>query len=183
MPHRRPHPNRLTDCMRAGDLRAIDILAREHADRLLAVASRCCRRPVDAEDAVQQGLLEAAVHLESWEGRGDPLAWLSSLVAHSCYRLNRGRKNDPQLHTVDVESPCACADPEAQALQRERHGHVSRALQALARPDRLALLMALDGWTGPEIAAEFGCSPNAVRSRLKRARARLREDLRHTLDA
>ena len=174
--HDEPSVNdRLIDLMRAGDLAAVDLMAREHGERLAAVARRCCRRPDDVADAVQQGLLEAVRSLDSWEGRGSPLAWLGSLVAHSCYRMNRGRKNDPALHQDDDGLPCGRCDPEQAAARRQEVDRVAAAIDGLPRPDRLALLLALDGWTGPEIAEEFGCSPNAVRSRLRRARQSVRE--------
>ena len=141
--------DRLIDLMRAGDLAAVDLMAREHGERLAAVARRCCRRPDDVADAVQQGLLEAVRSLDSWEGRGSPLAWLGSLVAHSCYRMNRGRKNDPALHQDDDGVPCGRCDPEQAAARRQEVERVAAAIDGLPRPDRLALLLALEGWTGP----------------------------------
>ena len=51
-------------------------------------------------------------------------------------------------------------------------------LLALPATDRAVLLLAeAEGWTGPEIAAELGASPNAVRTRLSRARRAVRERL------
>jgi len=167
----------LLQLMRAGDIAALDRLTTCYGPRLAAVARRCCRRPDDAEDAVQQALLEAGRVRDRWPGVRDPLAWLATLVSRSCGRLNRGMANDPARHEAGVELPCTCASPEAQAADRELGEQLSRSLARLKRTDRCVLLLAAEGWTGPEIAAELQISADAVRSRLKRARRLVREDL------
>lgn len=163
--------------MRAGDIAALDQLSICYGQRLAAVARRCCRRPDDAEDAVQQALLEAGRVRARWSGVRDPLAWLATLVSRSCGRLNRGMANDPSRHEDGVELPCACASPEAQAADHELGLRLSASLARLNRTDRVVLLLTAEGWTGPEIASELEISPDAVRSRLKRARQAVRADM------
>ena len=163
--------------MRAGDIAALERLTGCYGPRLVAVARRSCRRPDDAEDAVQQALLEAGRVRARWSGVRDPLAWLATLVSRSCGRMNRGRANDPALHAVDVELPCTCSSPEVQAADRELGERLSAGLGRLSKTDRVVLLLSSEGWTGPEIADELGITPDAVRSRLKRARRTVREEL------
>lgn len=163
--------------MRAGDIAALDRLTTCYGPRLAGVARRCCRRPDDAQDAVQQALLEAGRSRDRWSGVRDPLAWLATLVSRSCGRLNRGMANDPARHEAEVELPCTCASPEAQAADRELGERLSRSLARLNRTDRVVLLLSAEGWTGPEIARELQISADAVRSRLKRARRLVRDDL------
>lgn len=163
--------------MRAGDIQALDRLSTCYGPRLASVARRRCRRPEDAEDAVQLALLEAGRARARWAGVRDPLAWLATLVSRSCGRLNRGAANDPDRHNADVELPCTCASPEAQAADHELGEQISRGLARLSRTDRVVLLLAAEGWTGPEIATELGLSADAVRSRLKRARRSVAESL------
>lgn len=162
--------------MRAGDVQALDALARRYGPELVAVARRCCRSAADVEDAVQQAFVEASAHITSYRGDGAPVAWISRLVARSCYRMNRGRKNDPRLHDDLGEHSLVSSDrdPEAEAIRTELGARLSGALMTLKRTDRLVLLLSVEGWTGAEIAEEFGLTDNAVRSRLKRARAQLR---------
>ncbi len=170
-----PSAEDLQRLMQAGDAEALDRLARAYGPRLLAVARRHCRSPHDAEDAVQQALENAGAALRSYRGEGSALAWLSVLVARSCSRMNRDPRNDP-LRTVhdDVERPCACEDPEAVAERRELAEVLGAALMTLSRTDRLAFLLATEGYTSEEIAAQFGLTDDAVRSRIKRARKALR---------
>ena len=171
--------------MHAGDAAALDQLARACGPRLLAVARRCCRSPHDAEDAVQQALVSASSSMQGYRGDGSPIAWLSTLVARSCFRMNRAAHNDPArtVHTEDVDGwSCAdCADPAQQAerreLEREIGDALGAALMTLSRTDRIAFLLAAEGWSSDAIARHFSLTSDAVRSRLKRARKILRERL------
>ena len=184
--------------VRSGDLQALDRMTRCHGERLLAVGRRYCRDGADAEDAVQDALLAAGRHLESFRGDGSVEGWLVRMVANACHHMRRGRKNARHLHTslltpggaagresdessqLDVgaalESPDAT--PEQRAMAGELALAVGSALQELDATNRaIVLLSEAEGWTGPEIAAELGLTPGAVRVRLTRARSRLRERL------
>lgn len=167
--------------MQRGDLRALDLLARAYGDRLLAVARRRCDLEGDAEDAVQQALLAAGRAMTGFRGDGSPLAWLSTLVARSCYRMNR----KATATVAEVEVPCTCEDPAAVAERRELAAALGEALMTLSRTDRLAFLLSVEGVTSAEIAERFALTHDAVRSRLKRARKVLRAALqeRDTLTA
>jgi RNA polymerase sigma-70 factor (ECF subfamily) len=165
-----PDLGALLALMQAGDLRALDQLVRAYGRRLLAVARRRCRRAADAEDAVQQALLAASSAMTSYRGEGSPLAWLATLVSRSCYRLNEGLA--PPAEAGD--RPCGCEDPERVAERAELGVRLGGALMRLSRTDRLAFVLAAEGFTSGEIAERFGLSADGVRSRLKRSRKRLR---------
>jgi RNA polymerase sigma-70 factor (ECF subfamily) len=164
----------LAALMRAGDLAALERFSRCYGARLIAVARRSCRGVDDAEDAVQDALMEASRTMESYRGEGSPLAWMSTLVVRRCGRMGRGRRNDPALHVPDVDVVCGCTSPEIQASDRVMGERLSAALLSLSETDRYAVMLADQGYTGPEIAEELGLTPNAVRGRLKRSRAALR---------
>lgn len=163
----------LLELMQNGDLRALDHLARAYGDRLLAVARRRCDLREDAEDAVQQALLAAGTAMTGFRGEGSPLAWLSTLVARTCWRMNR--KAAPTAEVADV--PCTCDDPAVVAERRELGTTLGDALMTLSRTDRLAFLLAAEGLTSVEIAERFSLTSDAVRGRLKRARKLLRAAL------
>ncbi len=171
-------PDRLAALVRAGDLAALDTLTRCHGDRLLAVARRWCRSEAEAEDAVQDALLAAGTHLGDWRGDGSVEGWVVRMVARACGRMRRGRKNDAALHTTELdvvaESPDAAWLTERADLTRA----LGEALVQLSPEDRAVLVLAeAEGWTGPEIAARTGLTPEAVRTRLSRARKRARAHL------
>lgn len=160
--------------MQRGDIRALDHLARAYGDRLLAVARRRCDLREDAEDAVQQALLAAGTAMTGFRGEGSPLAWLSTLVARTCYRMNRQATATAEV----VDIPCTCDDPAEVAERRELGAALGEALMSLSRTDRLAFLLSAEGVTSVEIAERFSLSHDAVRSRLKRVRKLLREALK-----
>lgn len=170
----RARAEELLELMQRGDVRALDVLAREYGKRLLAVARRQCHLAADAEDAVQQALLAASSAMTSFRGEATPLAWLSTLVARSCSRLNARASQ----HAPEVEVPCTCADSAEGRQVSERLG---AALMKLSRTDRLAFLLSVEGFTSVEIAERFALTSDAVRGRLKRARKLLRDELGDTL--
>lgn len=144
-------------------------------DRLTSVANRYCRTTVDAEDAVQDALVNAALNLEQWRGEGRIESWLTTLVVNACARMRRGRKNNPLLHTTDVALPGG-SDPEDTAAQEELSRFLQDGLLGLSPTARtIVLLSDVEGWKAPELAAHLGMTPGAVRSQLARARAALRQ--------
>ena len=131
----------------------------------------------DAQDAVQDALLSAVTHLDSFRAEGRIDAWLSRMVANACQRMRRGRKNDPGLHEPDAELT-APDDPETEAMRARLAATIQEALLELPAQDRaLVLLAEVEGWTGPELAEHLGRSPGAIRTKLARLRARLRARL------
>jgi len=172
------NPERLTRLALGGDPEAMDQITRCYAERLLAAGRRHCRTTDDADDAVQDALLVATVELDTFRGDGSLEGWLVRLVATACARRRRGRKNDPALHdseiavTSDIESPEDAADRHAVGALLES------ALLELSVDDRHLLLLAeVEGMTAPEVAERLGITAGAVRTRLSRLRARLRQTL------
>lgn len=171
-------PAELTALMRAGDNAALERLTRCQGERLLAVGRRYCRDEQDAQDAVQDALVSASTHLADFRGEGSAEGWVLRMVARACGRMRRGRRNDPALHVGDVESLVGEDDPESLAGRAHIAEALGAALLDLPAKDRAVLLLAeAEGWTGPEIAAELGVTPNAVRTRLSRARRAVRDRL------
>ena len=170
-------PDELATLAKAGDLAAIDRMTRCFGDRLMRVARRSCRSEVEAEDAVQDALLSAATHLDQFRGDGRIDSWLSRMVVTACGRLRRGQKNDAGLHSTEVEL-LAEGSPELEAARIELAGKLVEAMSALDARDRSLIILAdVEGWKANEVAERVGMTHGAVRTRLSRARRRLREEL------
>lgn len=173
-------PHKIALLVRSGDIEAVDRLTRCFGDRLIAVGQSRCKTSADAEDAVQDALLAASEHLGDFRGEGSVEGWLVRMVVNACHRMRRGRKNDPSLHEVEATLVGDGAGPDELAGRGEMAIALGRALEGLAPKDRAILLMAeIEDWRGPEIAKELGMTPGAVRSRLSRARGRIRSELVH----
>jgi len=168
----------LVRLVQGGDIDALDAITRCFGDRLLAIGRRTCRDDEEARDAVQDALLSAGTHLLSFRGEGSVEGWLARMVQNACFRMRRGRKNDPSLHRTDLDLQSRGDDPEQASYRSEAAEALGRALLSLSPMDRAILLLAEgEGWTGPEIAERMGLTPGAVRTRLTRMRGRLREEL------
>ncbi len=174
------NPNEIVRLMRAGDMEALERLTHCYGTRLLAAGRRYCGDEDRAQDAVQDTLLAAGSRLSDFRGDGSVEGWLVRMVANFCRRSRRGRKNDPGLHLdVELAAPVSAApSPEDDAARGQLLLLLGEALESLPTRDRAMLLLAdAEDWKAPEIAKELGMTPAAVRTRLSRARRKLREGL------
>lgn len=161
-----------------------ELLAGCFHEELGRQARRRCRDEALAEDAAQEALLTALESLGAFRGDGSLEGWLRRLVVSACSRLRRGRKNDPAwnrpLDEAGESSAAATADPgqESAVLLAERIQLLEEALAELGDESR-AMLLLHEGQEVPldELATRFGTTVDGVKSRLKRARARVRARL------
>ncbi len=172
---------RLTALVRSGDVQALDALSRCFGERLLTVGRRRCRDEESARDAVQDAYVAAGTHLSQFRGDGSLEGWLVRMVSNACTRMRRGRKNDARLHVPVDDAPVTVSQgeaPDEAAMRGEVLQALGDALLTLEPRDRTMILLAdAEGWTAPEIAAATDLSAGAVRTRLSRARRRLRAHL------
>lgn len=148
-------------------------------------ALRMCRNEADADDVLQDTLLSVATHLDQYEARSSMPSWAFALTRSACARRRRGKKNQPG-ENADILGGHATEEPgpEDQAVSTETRAIVSRALDGLSEDYREVLLLRdAEGLSAPEAAASLGISVDALKSRLHRARAALREALRPVLEA
>ncbi len=174
-------PDELVQLMRNGDLAALERMTHCYGERLLAVGRRYCRDEEEAKDAVQDAILAAGMNLAKFRGDGSVEGWLVRMVANSCRRMRRGQKNSAALHVEFDERTHARERPESpedDAVRGEFLRLLGDAFLHIQHHDRVLILLAdAEGWKASEIAAEFDMTPAAVRTRLSRARRRLREHL------
>ncbi|MBW2735597.1 MAG: sigma-70 family RNA polymerase sigma factor [Deltaproteobacteria bacterium] len=175
--------DKMITLMRAGDIQALDHMTRCFGRRLLDVGRRYCRTETEAEDAMQDALLAAGKHLQNFRAEGSIEGWLVRMVTNACHHLRRGRKNNPVLHDAGAVLLSSNHSPEQAAQAGQLSMALGDALLSLTPDDRTIVLLAeAEGWTGPEIAEKLELSAGAVRVRLSRARAKLREKLEAALD-
>ncbi len=154
------------------------------SDRLEEFARYVCRDDATGKDAFQDAMIAAMTHLDSYRGDSPIEGWLRRIVVSACSRIRRGLKNDPAMNRPleDVEGGRAMADSKAdqelQFLLKERLELLSREIDNLDEPNR-SLLRRHDVEEVPiaDLAAEFEMTAEAVKSRLKRGRAQVRERL------
>lgn len=156
----------------ADDTRGLTRLFDRHERRLLGHASRIVAVRDDAKDAVAIALFELwrrrrVVHLVD----GSPLAWLLTTVAHSALNLERSRRRYRDLLR---QAPVVEPSPHS----RLDESGVFAALRRLpVREQNVIVLSVLEGYSERETAQALGIPAGTVKSRLARAKSRLRGEL------
>jgi len=147
---------------------AFEALAERHRPALLRTATRL-GGGAEAEDCVQQTLLQAWQALRQGTEVRSPRAWLFAILRH----VLAARSGAPPLH-LSAEIP-GREDVAEQATQRLAVAETLAAIARLPESQRAALLaQELAGASRKELAAALGVSEAGVRSLLYRARSALR---------
>lgn len=172
--------DKLLELMRAGDISALEEISKCFGEQMFRVGRARCSTYEMAQDAVQDVMLAAGQNLKSFRGEGSLEGWLLRMVVNACHRSRRGRKNDPSWNAPmeAARGEAAPDDPEEEVQRRQLRAELQAALATLSVMDRSLLMLAdVQGWKGPELAAEVGLAPTAIRARLSRARRKLRSAL------
>ncbi len=173
---------------KTGDLDSFNRLVLAYQDLVYNHAYRMIGEEESADDATQNTFIAAYKHLGSFRG-GSFKAWLLRIVTNSCYDELRRRKRRPSvpLEPLDdageeVESPRWMEDPADQpeeiAARMELQNAIQHCLDRLPEDFRSAVVMVdVQGMDYIEAAASIGSPIGTIKSRLARARLRLRDCL------
>jgi len=172
----------------AGDDAALDQLVALYHDRVYRYGRAVCR-DTDLDDAVQEAFLALTRSRASFRGEAGIGTWLFTAVRNACRQLLRpvARRRRVLGEEAGVDALDDLATPELGPEDlAERDELVALVQQALAQVDadhrEILVLRDLEGRSGPETAAALGLSIDAMKSRLHRARAALRREVKR-LDA
>jgi RNA polymerase sigma-70 factor (ECF subfamily) len=168
---------------------AIPRLLEQHGDRLYSLALRLCGGPAEAEDLVQQTFLNAWRRWEQFEGRSDPATWLYTIAVRACRRHQRRRSGEPQrMESLDEllpEGEGALADfpsPLDERIREEAREVVLHGLAGLPLEFRLPLVLKdIVELPLADVAAVLGIKEETAKTRVYRARLKLRRELEKTL--
>jgi RNA polymerase sigma-70 factor (ECF subfamily) len=166
---------------RDGDRGAFDALVRIHADRLYAVVVRLCASPHEAEEVTQEAFLRAWQAIERFDGRSRFFTWLYRIGVNEAKR--RAARAQPTLLPVSLEEasgepPDSSDAPQRRAERSEVRAALERAVRDLPLDFRAALILRdVEGLSTSEAAEILGVSAAALKSRLHRARASVRDAL------
>lgn len=167
-----------------GHLTAFAALSDQYRERLFRAAHRITRTREDAEDAVQDTLLRAFVHLSDFEGRSKFGTWLTSITVNSALMILRKKKNaheiaidgsndfglDGSVYKIAEDAP----NPEAHHAQTEEQRILKAAIQGLRPNLRVVVQILLQGRSMRETAEVLGISLSAAKARLFHAKKALR---------
>ncbi|HET6574798.1 MAG TPA: sigma-70 family RNA polymerase sigma factor [Fimbriiglobus sp.] len=166
---------------------------REYAPRIYNLARRMLGNDADAEDVTQDVLVQVVRKLHTFRGESQLPTWLhrvtvNAALAHREKRANRQKREmatgdealeaiaaDPPTVGVRLPRPGAEAAPEQTVLAAEQRAVIERAIAKLPEGFREVYVLAdVEGLPNAEIADMLDLSVAAVKSRLHRARERMR---------
>ncbi|MFZ5890428.1 MAG: RNA polymerase sigma factor [Myxococcota bacterium] len=162
----------------SGDDAALAVLVRTYHDRVYRFGLRVCRDGYDADDAVQEAF-EKLAHRPDVQRDPSALSWLMSVVKNACLRLLRPwrrQRSELSLLVGSVEEPASpVLDPE-HAFERWQLVQTVHAAIAQLPPQyrEVLILRDLEGLSGEQTSAALGLELATMKTRLLRARARLR---------
>ena len=168
---------------------AIPRLVAAYGGRIYALALRLCRRPEDAEDLVQEIFLQAFRKWQQFDGRSSPTTWLFTIAVRACRRMHRRRAGQPRrIASLDELLPFSEArlaivpsqakDAGAAHVRREAVERAEQAIASLPVEFRLPLILKdIIGLPVADVAITLRLKPATVKTRLHRARLRVRKSL------
>ena len=165
----------LVEQAQRGDRDAFAILARTHADRLMAIAYRILRDVGRAEDAVQQTLVIAWRQLHGLRDPDRFEAWIQRLLVHASYaEARQWRMWTTNVRVLPVDGPAAADD----RMSVDNRDLLERGFRRLP-PEQRAMLVFTHylGLTPTEIAERLGIPVGTARSRLHYAHRAMRAAL------
>ena len=158
-----------------------------YADALHNLARYLTGDAGDADDLVQETYARALRAAAQFTPGSNLKAWLFRILRNTFLSDVRRRRANPVLGGLDTVIPSAADAPEAawlrddvelDRLRRVVAGEIEAALLQLSEDARTVILLDLEGFTEVEVADVMGCAVGTVKSRLARARAALRVQLK-----
>jgi len=179
----------LINASQKGDLDSFNSLILHYQDSVFNTALRILGDEDLAQDAAQETFISAFRGISSFRG-GSFRAWLTRTVINACYDELRRQKRRPttplEPETRDgeeMDSPKWLADPNMTPAEKSEADELEHAIQhcleTLPTNFRTVVVLAdIQGLDYSEVAATARVPLGTIKSRLARARLRLRECLR-----
>ena len=169
------------------DPAAVRLMTERNNQRLFRAAVSILGDRSEAEDAVQSAYLHAFAAIESFAGRASLSTWLMRIVINEA--LGRARAARRRRARLDEDSVTDLDDyrdrlmrgsieqgAEATLARKQLRGVLERAIATLPRDFRLVFVMReIEGMSVEDVAQALDIVPATVKTRLLRARRRLRE--------
>jgi RNA polymerase sigma-70 factor (ECF subfamily) len=176
------------EALRAGDRVEFARLVEVHSGLIYRLAMKMLNNTQDAEDILQETFIKAYKYLSGFDGRSSLSTWLYRIATNEALMLLRRRKHvevsiDEPLETMEqVHEPMQiidfCCIPEKELMSSEARLYLDQAVSQLSPNLRVVfLLREIEGLSTRETAEVLSLSETAVKTRLSRARLRLREQL------
>lgn len=168
-----------------GDPEAIKQLVDEYAPVIFRFSYNICRDQERAEHATQETFLSILKKLNQFDNRSKFSTWLYTIVSNHCLMLARSEKTRRTVSLDDEEGSLPEIpvdywehDPETSVERADLKHHLDEAIDKLAPEYKVIFVLRdIEGLSTEEVSSITNLSVPAVKSRLHRARAFLRNEL------
>jgi RNA polymerase sigma-70 factor (ECF subfamily) len=176
------------EALRAGDRAEFSRLVDASYANIYRLSMKMLGNQQDAEDVLQETFLKAYRHLYSFDGRSKLSTWLFRIATNEALMVLRRQR--PDIFSIDepvetdegelepIQIVDWCCLPEKELMSKEARRKLDQAIEKLPYNLRVVFLLRdIENLSTLETAEVLGLSETAVKTRLSRARMRLREDL------
>ena len=168
----------------AGESALFERIMRRHNQRVFRAARAILNDDAEAEDVMQETYTRAFAHLGQFRGEAQLGTWLVRIAVHEAFaRVRRRRRlaplpSDDDVETLPMPDRPMPIDPEREANNAELRRLLERAIDELPETYRTVfVLREVEGLSTATTAECLGVSEEVVKTRLSRARLRLRDGL------
>lgn len=181
-----PQEMLLIEKAKAGDEGSFEALILSCKGKAYNIALRYMRNEEDAMDALQESFIKIFRYLGKFNQQSQFDTWVYRIVVNTCndlLRKNAHHKTEDHFHRQndeDGESMLHIADsgptPEEKLITKESESYLLSCLEKMGQEHKEVLILRdMQGFTYDEISQITDCSIGTIKSRLNRARSKLRE--------
>jgi RNA polymerase sigma-70 factor (ECF subfamily) len=185
-----------------GDQRAFSLLVKKYESTVYSFAYKVCRNEEKAAETLQDTFVNVYRKLDQFNGKAKFSTWLYQIVTNNC--LMKRRQNKLDKSSVSIESHGGGQEesevqgdgapsqtlvsltqtPQDEVVNKELRELLDKAILKLPMEQRIVFILRdVEGRSSEEAAKILKVSVPAVKSRLRRARVFLREQLQEYMEA
>jgi RNA polymerase sigma-70 factor (ECF subfamily) len=176
------------EALRSGDRAEFARLVETYSPMIYRLGLKMLNNPQDAEDILQETFIKAYRHIGKFDGRSSVSTWLYRIATNEALMSIRRKRpeeisyENPSWYDSEPMEPLQIVDwcclPEEEFLTTEGRARLDEAAARLPTSLRVVFILRdIEGLSTRETAEVLDISEMAVKTRLSRARLRLREDL------
>jgi len=176
------------EALREGDRAEFAQLVEQYSPMIYRLGLKMLNNPQDAEDILQETFIKAYKHIDKFDGRSSVSTWLYRIATNEALMSLRKKRPDtvsfdmPSIYESEPQEPLQivdwCCMPEEEYLTAEGRMRLDQAAERLPESLRIVFVLRdIESLSTRETAEVLDISEMAVKTRLSRARLRLREDL------
>ena len=176
------------EALRSGDRAEFARLVETYSPMIYRLGLKMLNNPQDAEDILQETFIKAYKHIAKFDGRSNVSTWLYRIATNEALMSLRRKRPEaisfesPSVYDTEPQEPLQIVDwcclPEKEFLTSEGRRRLDEAAERLPASLRVVFVLRdIEGLSTRETAEVLDISEMAVKTRLSRARLRLREDL------